>query len=74
MPYVTPADVNVGDVIAPGGMFAARGIVVEIREPSHALAAYHGAIVVDVDYGNGHRPRPVTLWPDLPVWRDEPEA
>jgi len=69
--YVKPHEISQGDTVAPGGMFASRGVVTDVTEPSHGVAAAYGALVVWVDYRNGHAPRPVTLFPEREIWHDD---
>lgn len=70
MPYIDAYEIVTGDIIAPGGMYAARGYVTDVTAPTHPLTESAGAVVVWVDYLNGHAVRPVTLFPERTVWRD----
>ena len=71
MTYVRPGDIAAGDTVAPGGMFAARGVVTDITDSSSGVARQYGALVLWVDYLNGRGSRPVTLFPHHDIWRDE---
>jgi len=72
--YVSPDEIAVGDTVAPGGMFAARGLVTDITEARHPLAGAAGAVVLWVDYLQGGRIHPITRFPWHTIYRITSES
>lgn len=66
--YVKPHEINVGDLIYLAHSSSTPSKVVEIGEPTHALAGQHGALALTVETYSLYRgvwlaPRRISVWP-----------